>query len=89
MPTNFDHNHKLATRGQQVRLKSFGHPDGPRSTWSGTEPEPWQHAGTVKGIELDPILTEMNGKNIQIYRILIDFGDGPIASVLPCILKSI
>ena len=48
MPTNFDHNPKLATRGQQVRLKSFGHPDGPRSTWSGTEPEAWQRVGNVR-----------------------------------------
>lgn len=89
MPTNFDHNHKLATLGQQVRLKSFGHPDGPRSTWSGIEPESWQRVGTVKGITLDPFLTQMNDKGIQKYRILIDFGDGCIASILPCILKAV
>jgi len=89
MPTNFDHNHKLATRGQQVRLKSFGHSDGPRSTWSGIEPSSWQRVGTVKGIELDHNLTEMNGKGIQKYRILIDFGDGSTASILPCILKTV
>ena len=58
MPTNFDHNPKLATRGQQVRLKSFGHPDGPRSTWSGTEPEAWQRVGNVRGIEIDPFLSD-------------------------------
>tara|TARA_B100000780_G_C21113055_1_gene449994 strand:+ start:2138 stop:2437 length:300 start_codon:yes stop_codon:yes gene_type:complete len=89
MPTNFDHNPKIATRGQQVRLKSFGHPDGPRSTWSGIEPESWQRVGKVKGIELDQNLTEMNGKDIQKYRILVDFGDGSIASILPCILKTV
>ena len=89
MPTNFDHNPKLATRGQQVRLKSFGHPDGPSAKWSGIEPASWQRIGKVKGIELDHNLTEMNGKGIQKYRILIDFGDGSIASILPCILKAV
>ena len=89
MPTNFDHNPKLVTCGQHVLLKSFGHPTGPRSTWSGLEPESWQNVGTVQGIELDKNLTEMNDKGIQKYRILIDFGDGSIASILPCILKTV
>lgn len=89
MPTNFDHNPKLATRGQQVRLKSFGGAQGNSPTWTGVEPATWLRVGTVQGIELDHILTEMNDKGIQKYRILIDFGDGSIASLLPCILKSV
>ena len=89
MPTNFDHNPKLATRGQKVRIKSFGHPEGPRSTWSGVEPETWRRVGIVKGIELDHNLSEINSNGTQLYRIIIDFGDGETASVLPCILKSV
>ena len=37
----------------------------------------------IKFIEL----SKLNNKGIQKYRILVDFGDGKIASVLPCILK--
>ena len=77
MPTNFDQNPKLATRGQHVRIKEFG----------GIEPDSWKNVGVVTGIELDTYLTSMNKKGIQRYRILVDFGDGKIASLLPCLLK--
>lgn len=77
MPTNFNGNFKLATRGQSVRIKEFG----------GAEPDSWKGVGIVTGVELDVELTKMNNKGIQKYRILVDFGDGKIASVLPCILK--
>lgn len=77
MPTNFDQSPKLATCGQQVCLKTFG----------GCEPDSWKNTGIVVGIELDTQLTAMNCRNIQIYRILVDFGDKDIGSVLPCILK--
>jgi len=79
MPTNFDHDAKLATRGQRVRITDFG----------GVEPASWNNVGVVRGITLDRVLTSMNQKGIQKYRILVDFGDGEIASVLPCILKSV
>ena len=38
-------------------------------------------------IILDKFLTPMNKKNIQMYRILVDFGGVEHASVLPSILK--
>ena len=78
MPTNFDDTPWLATRGQCVCLTSFCPTMYPRI---------WEKTGVVTGISLDKGLTPMNKKNIQIYRILVDFGDGNIASVLPCILK--
>ena len=77
MPTNFDHCIALATRGSKVQLK----------TVSNIERESWTGTGLVKGIKMDKVLSGMNKKNIQMYRILVDFGDGEIASVLPCILK--
>lgn len=77
MPTNFDNFPKLATRGQQVRIRIFG----------GAEPDSWKNIGIVTGIQLDTQLTEMNHNKIQIYRILVDFGDEDTASVLPYILK--
>jgi hypothetical protein len=77
MPTNFDHCIALATRGSKVRVKCV----------SSLEPESWKEIGTVTGIKLDKVLSQMNEKNIQMYRILVDFGDGKMASVLPCILK--
>lgn len=77
MPTNFDNCIALATRGSKVRVKCV----------SGLEPESWKEIGTVAGIKLDKVLSQMNEKNIQMYRILVDFGDGKMASVLPRILK--
>jgi len=76
MPTNFDNTPKLATCGQQVRIKTF----------RGVEPDSWKNIGIVRGIELDTQLTAMNHRDIQVYRIVVDFGD-ITASVLPCILK--
>lgn len=77
MPTNIDGNPELATRGQNVRIKEFG----------GAEPDSWKGVGIVQGIELDVEISKLNNKGIQKYRILVDFGDGKIASLLPCILK--
>ena len=73
MPTNFDHAPKLSTCGQRVRIKK-------------NRDNLWQNVGIVIGIELDTQLTAMNCRNIQMYRILVDFGETELASVLPCIL---
>ena len=78
MPTNFDATPWLATMGQRVRITCFD---------STTHPPEWDSVGVVTGITLDKLLTVMNKKNIQLYRILVDFGGDTPASFLPCILK--
>jgi hypothetical protein len=80
MPTNFDNTPWLATRNQRVRINCF---------CSITHLPIWANIGVVSGISLDKTLTQMNKKNIQVYRILVDFGDGKIASILPRILKRV
>ena len=45
--------------------------------------------GVITGIELDKRLTPFNNKNINIYRILIEWDNGTTGSVLPRILKTI
>jgi len=75
MSTNFDSKTWAATTGQRVILNEC------------SGPESWKGVGIVKGIEHDSQLSSMNKKNIQMYRILVDFGDGKIASLLPCLLK--
>jgi hypothetical protein len=76
MATNFDTKHWAATNGQRVVLRE----------WHGV-PASGNGVGTVRGIEHDLMLSSMNKKNIQMYRILVDFGDEKLASVLPCLLK--
>lgn len=80
MSTNFDSKTWAATTGQRVILNEciLNESSGPES---------WKGVGIVKGIEHDSQLSSMNKKNIQMYRILVDFGDGKIASLLPCLLK--
>jgi len=77
MPTNFDAKPWLATRGQRVRITNC----------PGTHLPEWDNVGVVTGITLDKLLTQMNSKNIQMYRILVDFGGPEPASFLPSILK--
>ena len=81
MPTNFDAKPWLATRGQRVR--STNCPE------TSTHPPEWDNVGVVTGIVLDKLLTKMNKKNIQMYRIIVDFGGAEPASFLPSILKRV
>ena len=74
MATNFDSKTWAATTGQRVTVKECN------------GPESWKSIGIVKGLERDIVLTSMNKKNIQVYRILVDFGDDKLASLLPGIL---
>lgn len=76
MATNFDTQHWAATNGQCVLLREC-------SLVSAS----WNGIGIVRGIEHDHLLSLMNKKNLQIYRILVDFGDEKLASVLPRLLK--
>jgi len=80
MQTNFDDTPWLATQGQCVHMNCFN---------SQYHPPSWANVGIVVGISLDRLLTSMNYKNRQMYRILVNFGDGEIASLLPCILTRI
>ena len=80
MPTNFDEKPCLATRGQHVRFKFY---------WEAFHQPEWQNIGIVRGIKLDKDLTRMNKINKQIYRILVDFGNDQIASMLPCVLEKV
>ena len=75
MSTNFDSKTWAATTGQRVTIAD------------GNGQESWKGVGIVKGIEHDIILSSMNKKNIQMYRILVDFGDDKLASLLPRLLK--
>jgi hypothetical protein len=79
MPCNIDHDPCIATRGLRVRFKSCQLMDD--------APESWLGIGTVLGLQKDPVLTQMNKKNMTVYRILIDFGDETPASVLPSIIE--
>ena len=79
MPCNIDHDPCIATRGCCVRFKPLQLTD--------EAPKSWLGVGKVLGLKKDPELTQMNKKNIIVYRILVDFGDETPASVLPCIIE--
>ena len=76
MPCNIDHDPCIATRGTLVCFKPFQLIE--------SSPESWLGVGIVVGIQKDTMLTQMNKKNIVMYRILINFGDKTPAWVLPC-----
>ena len=78
MATNFDLYPWVATRGQRVRLNCFN---------VDLHPKEWENVGIVTGITLDRVLTSMNKKNVNVYRISVDVGHDEVASVLPYILK--
>ena len=79
MPCNIDDDPCMAARGIRVRFKP--------NQLTEDAPESWLGTGTVLGLKKDTLLTQMNRKNIIVYRILVDFGDKEPASVLPCTLK--
>ena len=82
MRTNIDYDPVIASRGTRVQFKPF--------QLTEDVPKSWLGIGTVVGLCKDPLLTEMNRRNIIIYRILIDFGDDSPASVLPrCLTRQV
>lgn len=82
MKTNIDKRPWVATSGCRVRIRG-------RQTekWRKHVPTSWSREGIVRGLELDIDLTEMNKIGIRVYRILVDFGDHKVASLLPCLLR--
>jgi len=86
MPTNLDNIEWVATTGQRVKVKPWVTPPPDHDTRS-----QWKGIGIVRGIELDNLLTGLNlkSKNIQVYRILVDFGNDELASVLPPLLEKV
>ena len=80
MSTNFEKTPWLATTGCLVCLKD------PEKQ---IVPDTWKGVGIVKRLYLDRELSEMNNINLKQYRIVVDFGSGEYAHILPCILERV
>ena len=86
-PSNIDDRPKLAIKGQRVYIEHFN--DGYNSKWDGI--------GIISDIILDEDLTlflcnqqgSYKRKIQKIYRIVVDFGDGNLASLLPNCLSCV
>lgn len=82
MRTNIDYDPVIASCGTRVQFKP--------GQLTGDVPKSWLGTGIVVGLCKDPQLTEMNCRNMVVYRILIDFGDESPASVLPrCLTRKL
>ena len=57
MPCNIDYDPCIATRGIRVRFKPFQLTDDAPKSWLGV--------GKVVGLQKDPVLTQMNKKNMK------------------------
>ena len=81
MATNWGEQPWVVTNSTKVRLKREYHRSSTSSSWVGV--------GTVVGMEKDVVLTELNRKNLQVYRVNVDFGNGEVASLLPETLRRV